>query len=367
MPSPRSPWLPVAPVLALLVLSVATLAAPADQRLGWSALALVVGGPLALLAGLLLLRAELKRLPAPVTGEGPAPAERSLLFLLRAVLVAGPLLGPLLVVFTEYALAQRATSVPTAVLNLALPFVFPLVGVRLWRDLRALRAHRAEGLPPEAAPRPSVTGDAAVDARIGRPPRAAARLTWGVGFVSALAWISPGHALIAQLAKVNDRIRGGEVWRLFTATAVHDELPALVLNGVAFLAVAPLLELLLGGPRLVFAFVVGGVVATGASYLLFPAATYMGASGAVAAAAGALLALALRRRAVLPDALWRRLLARGAAAIATLFVGALVLPDTDFAALGGGLALGVLAGLAFAPPEDARAALDWARARALRG
>jgi len=382
MPSLRSAWNPLTPLAAVLFLSLASLAAPREQRLGWLGLVLIVLSPVAAFLSLRALRSALARAaPVPAAGAaqvtqvtqepgaagaaGPAgPSGRVLRASLRALLAVVAFLVPLSALVTEYGAQNGQLAPAERALTLALPFAFWVLGAQLWRDLGLARGHaRGPGAPAQtrSTERASITGLAALDARIGRRPRAAARIAWVLAFVSAASWIATQvvHAqpIVGLLMKENDRIREGEVWRVFTATAVHGSLTALILNGAAFFAVAPLLELLLGAPRLVFVFLVGGVAATLASFALAPSAPYMGASGAVAAVAGALLAFGARSPR-LPAVTRRRTVRHGAVALAAVALAGALLPEVDLPAVGGGLLFGLLAGLAFEPPQDTREALE---------
>jgi membrane associated rhomboid family serine protease len=359
MPTLRSAWNPVTPLAAVLVASLLALLSPPEQRPGWLGLVVVLLSPVAAFASVRALGAALARLPA-APGGAPTSAEGVLTLALRALLVAVAVLVPVTTLFTELGVRSGALGEGERALTLALPLALGALGAQLWRDLRAARAERATEVEARRRTKATLTGVAELDTLVGRPPRAAAWVAWVLGFTSAAAWVAGqvvhGQPVVSMLAKVNDRVAAGEVWRVFTATAVHGSLAALLLNGAAFFAVAPLLELLLGAPRLVFVFVVAGVAATFASYGL-AAGPYLGASGAIAGVAGALLAFALRRRRDLPVATRRRAALRGALALGTVSLAAGLLPDVDLPAIAGGLAFGLVAGLAFDPPEDVRTAL----------
>jgi membrane associated rhomboid family serine protease len=345
MPSLRSAWNPITPLGVVVLASLGALAAPAEQRPGWLGLVLLLLSPVAAFVASRALRGALARAAPLGPGAGSAPRQERVLGLaLRGLLVLVAALVPLAALVTDLGVRSGKLGRGETALTLALPLLFSLLGAQLWRDLCAARRQRAAGGPPARAQRPSFTGVAA----------------WVMGFTSAAAWIADqvvrGQPIVAQLMKVDERVAAGEVWRIFTATAVHGSLAGLVLNGAAFFGVAPLLELLLGAPRLVFVFVVGGVAATSASFAA-AAGPFTGASGAVAAVAGALLAFGVRRRQALPAETRRRIVLHGGVALVAVALAAGLLPDVDLAAVGGGLAFGAVAGLAFEPPEDARAAL----------
>jgi membrane associated rhomboid family serine protease len=362
MPSLRSAWNPVTPLAAVLVLSLAALLAPADQRPGWLGLIVLLLSPVAAIASVRAVRSAMARVPAAPPGGAPPRAERWLSAGLQTLVAVLAWLGPLTVLLAELARQRGELRTGEMAILVALPPTLGILGARLWRDLRAVRGDRATTVEPWRLARASVTGLPELDARIGRPPRAAPRIAWVLGFTSAAAWVAAqvvrGQPILSLLMKVNERIRDGEVWRIFTAPLVHGSLAALVVNAWAFLAVGPLLELLLGTPRLVFVFAVGGVAGTFASFALAPG-PFLGAAGAVAAVAAAVLALAARLGRRLPAATRRRAFIHGCLALGLVAVGAVLLPEVDLPAVGGGAVFGALAGLAFDPPEDARVALQW--------
>lgn len=358
---------PLAPVaLVAILLPATTLLAPADQRVGWLVLNLFIGGPLAAVASAFALRGALARIPVPPGAPGSSPQERTLVRALRWLLVLVAVLGPL----TMYLAALGAQDPRVARHQIAflclVPLFFTVFGWRLWRDLASARRRRARGLDPVPLERSTWTGDARLDALLGRKPRWTARLVWIVGFTSALAFLAPGHAILAQLAKVNEAVLRGEVWRFATASFVHGELVGLAVSAMAFFAVAPLVEVLLGPGWLVAVFVGGGVAATGASFAFVPA-DYMGSTGSAAALTGLVLFFAVRQRLRLPAATARRIALHGLAAVLILAFAGVLLPAADTAAHLGGFAFGAVAGLLVDPAPAVRSALEKVRQEELAG
>jgi membrane associated rhomboid family serine protease len=151
-----------------------------------------------------------------------------------------------------------------------------------------------------------------------------------------------------------------EPWRLVTAQLLHENLRHLASNALGLLVFGGLLERQLGLPRAGLVLAAAGLGAMlGATFASYDRA--MGASGLVAGAAGALLALELFRPDLLP-ASWRpprRLLVGTIVVIAVLL---LFVPRVAHAAHVGGFLLGGAAVLALAPGS----ASAFAAGRALR-
>ncbi len=355
---------PLAPVVLVAVLiPAATLLAPAEQRVGWLVLDLVVAGPLAAVASAFALRGALRRIAVPPTAPAPSPRERTLERAFRWLLVLVAVLGPMAMYLAALGAQDRGVARHQVAFLCLVPLFFTVLGWRLWRDLTSARRRRAEGLEPSPLERSTWTGDARLDELLGRRPRWTARLVWIVGFTSALAFISPGHALLAQLAKV-DALMLPQPWRFLTASFVHGDLVGLAVSALAFFAVAPVVEVLVGPRWLVGVFVLGGVAATVASFV-FVAADAMGSTGSAAAVTGLLLLFAVRQRRRLPPATTERIALHGLAALAILAFAGVLLPNADTASHLGGFAFGAAAGLVAGPSAAVRAALERARREAV--
>lgn len=362
----RLAWHPLtSPVLVAVVLPLATLAGPEELRPGWLFLLFLVGSPAAAVASVMALRSALARIAVPTTAPAPSQQEAVLRRSLCWLLVLVSVLGPLTLWAAAAGVAPGALASHQAAILSVLPLFFAVLGARLWRDLASARRRRAQGLEPLVFERATWTGDAGLDALLGRKPRTTARLVWIIGFVSALAFLSPGHAILAQLAKANAAVAQGELWRLCTASLVHGDLAGLAVSALAFFAVAPLVEVLIGPRWLVAVLLAGGAAATAASFA-FVSADYMGTTGADAALTGLVLAFAVRHRRRLPPAVARRVALHGLVALAMVVVGGVLLTFADNAAHLGGLAFGTLAGLLAAASPATRAALEKARGEALR-
>lgn len=94
------------------------------------------------------------------------------------------------------------------------------------------------------------------------------------------------YALVDLGAKVNEYIAQGEVWRLFTATLLHDGILHLFFNLYALFALGPMLEAYLGWGRFTAIYVLGGLFGSLLSYA-FSQSISVGASGAIFGIIGA--------------------------------------------------------------------------------
>ena len=217
---------------------------------------------------------------------------------------------------------------------------------------------RARGLVPEPPPRLTL-GSASLDAALAGPAPATRAVLAVVVAVSGAALLLPEDDLLLRLAKDNDAIRRGEVWRLLTAGLVHGGAVHLLLNASVLANVGRIVERLLGGPRMLA--VLWGGVLTGslASFATNPHPS-VGISGGLFALVGALLVVGLRHRRALPPPA-RRMLVRAPIEIIVLNIAlGLALPIIDNSAHLGGLAGGVLLGArarGSRPARDSAAAL----------
>ncbi len=226
----------------------------------------------------------------------------------------------------------------------------------LRRDWRRIAAGRAQGLVPEPPPRRTL-GSTALDAAMAGPTPATRRVLLVVVAVSVLAMLLPPEALLDRLAKDNDAIRAGEIWRLLTVGLVHGGAFHLFMNGAVLSNVGGFAERLIGARRML-AVLWGGVLAGSlASFATNPHPS-VGISGGLFALVGALLVVGVRHRRALPPPA-RRVLVRAPLEIIVLNVAlGLALPIIDNAAHLGGLAGGVLLGLLFEVRSEVRSALQ---------
>jgi membrane associated rhomboid family serine protease len=302
-------------------------------------------------AGVVAAPADLADLAPHVPSPAEVHARRFYLGYLAAALVAG-LGGVAGLVAARLAGAGPVERSALAVLLFAAALA-PLPSLR--REWRRLEDGRAGGLVPEPPPRPTL-GSAALDAAIAGPTRATSRVLAVVVAVSAAAMLLPPEALLDRLAKDNQAIRDGEVWRLLTAGLVHGGALHLVMNAAVLSNVGAFVERLLGSGRML-AVLWGGVLAGSlASFATNPQRS-VGISGGLFALVGALLVVGVRHRRALPPPA-RRMLVRAPIEIIVLNVAlGLALPVIDNAAHLGGLGAGILLGLRLGVSPGVAAAL----------
>jgi membrane associated rhomboid family serine protease len=198
------------------------------------------------------------------------------------------------------------------------------------------------------------TGHASLQAVLSRPPRATWLTAGAIVVVSIAARLHP--ELGELLEKQSDAIRAGELWRLFTVALVHAGPVHLLLNTFIFLQVGGIVERLSGALRMSAIFWIGTAAGTLASAAATPAPS-VGASGGVFALLGALWAVSYRHRRELPPPVRSQLLRSTATTIGLNVLLGFSIPHIDWAAHLGGLAAGVLMGLALGMEPEVRAAL----------
>ena len=162
-----------------------------------------------------------------------------------------------------------------------------------------------------------------------------------VGIVTAER---PDSLLIRAGGQFAKGISRGEWWRLVSCIFLHGDGVHIFLNGAAFLGLGRLCEALYGRARLLWLFLVCGVVGSTASYLGGHRLS-VGASGAIFGMLAAPIVFGLRHRQELPaglgDRLWRALLPWVGL---NLMIG-LMVPFIDNLAHVGGMVTGALLAL----------------------
>ncbi len=129
------------------------------------------------------------------------------------------------------------------------------------------------------------------------------QVVYGLMFITFLVmWLAESvgstfdpNTLIAFGAKVNLLIEEGEWWRLITPMFLHIGWFHFAINMFALWSLGPLVERMYGSIRFLIIYVVGGILATTASYA-FSESISAGASGALFGLVGALLYFGLRDR-----------------------------------------------------------------------
>lgn len=295
--------------------------------------------------------ADFADLVADVPSRWEVQARRIYLGYLAAAVAAG-LSGIAVLAATRLSAAGPGDRSALVVLFFAAALV-PLPSLR--REWRRIAAGRAQGLVPEPPPRATL-GSAALDAAVAGPTPGTRAVLVAVVAVSLVAMLLPPEVLLDRLAKDNDAIRSGELWRLATAGLVHGGGLHLLMNCAVLSNVGGVVERLLGVRRML-AVLWGGVLAGSlASFATNPHRS-VGISGGLFALVGALLVVGLRHRRALPPPA-RRMLVRAPLEVIVLNVAlGFALPIIDNAAHLGGLAAGVLLGLALGVPPGLAAAL----------
>jgi len=212
---------------------------------------------------------------------------------------------------------------------------------------------------------PDVEGPAAQDARAIReafahtsPPLvmpilvATNVLIFLAMIVTRVPAMSPSSdALLRWGATYGPAITGGEWWRLLTAMFVHAGLVHLVFNMFALLSIGALIERMFGRVPFLVLYLLSGLGGSIASAYWHPLSVGVGASGAIFGLYGALGGFLLRARNSLPSEVVSSLRNNAIAFIVYNGVIGSTQPNIDMAAHFGGLAAGILAGVALATSD----------------
>lgn len=183
--------------------------------------------------------------------------------------------------------------------------------------------------------------------KIRQSPVTAALVASLVG-VWIATWFDVDRVLFLTLAKVNDRVRAGEIWRLFTASFLHAGPLHLWFNCMAFASIGPVIERIYGRAWCLAAFLVGGAVGMLSSVAFTPAPS-VGASAGVFALLGLLLAFAVRQRRALAPQVRKALISQLLTVIGLNVLIGLLARFIDNAAHLGGLAGGFALGFVVRP------------------
>jgi len=107
-------------------------------------------------------------------------------------------------------------------------------------------------------------------------------------------------ASLGRLGALNGRwVREGQVWELLASAFLHLNVIHLVMNTIALISLAPMIEVLLGPKRLLFAFV-GSALLGGALAAIPTAQVMVGASGGIWGLMTLIAVLVLRRNPIVP-------------------------------------------------------------------
>lgn len=212
---------------------------------------------------------------------------------------------------------------------------------------------RAEGVlrhaPPESGPMVTPSPSDANGRRLWFVPAVTGALTAVVLVTAYLVAVSraggalDADALVALGAKVDPLVAAGQWWRLVTSVFLHAGGVHLALNAIWLALFTAAATALVGPARAVATALLGGVAGQLLSFAIAMGPS-VGASGAVFALAGTLLAVVWRRRDRLaPDVRWRLLASLGAATAVLLFFP-LTAGAVDHAAHVGGFVAGAALG-----------------------
>ncbi|WP_214883350.1 MULTISPECIES: rhomboid family intramembrane serine protease [unclassified Exiguobacterium] len=186
------------------------------------------------------------------------------------------------------------------------------------------------------------------------------QVVYGLMFITFLVmWLAESvgstldpNTLIAFGAKVNLLIEQGEWWRLITPMFLHIGWFHFSINMFALWSLGPLVERMYGSIRFLIIYVIGGFLATTASYA-FSESISAGASGALFGLVGALFYFGLRDRSLFMKTLGPPLFIMLGLNVGLAF---LLGASLDHFAHAGGLVGGfVVSGVVGLPDEDNRA------------
>ncbi|WP_240542706.1 rhomboid family intramembrane serine protease [Exiguobacterium qingdaonense] len=185
------------------------------------------------------------------------------------------------------------------------------------------------------------------------------QVVYGLLFVTFLVmWLAESvgstldpNTLIAFGAKVNPLIEQGEWWRLITPMFLHIGWFHFSINMFALFSLGPLVERMYGSARFLMIYVIGGILATTASYA-FSESISAGASGALFGLVGALLYFGLRDRSLFMKTLGPPLFIMLGLNVGLAFVLGASLDH--FAHVGGLVGGFVVSGVVGLPDEDNR-------------
>lgn len=116
-------------------------------------------------------------------------------------------------------------------------------------------------------------------------------------FLAATLPIFPNYWLIDTFGGGNLYIAKGEYWRLLTPIFLHSGFTHVLFNSFSLVLFGPGLERMLGPGKFIFVYLISGIAANFATYLLEPLTyTHVGSSGAIFGLFGYYAAIVLLQR-----------------------------------------------------------------------
>jgi rhomboid protease GluP len=177
----------------------------------------------------------------------------------------------------------------------------------------------------------------------------------------------PSELLIQAGGNFAPLVQKGELWRLLSALFLHGGLLHVGLNMLALYQAGQVVERLFGRAGFIVIYIGAGLLGNLASLWWKQGGVSVGASGAIFGVYGALLAYLLLQRGSVPGEVFREMRSGTLGFIGYSLFAGFSLQGIDNAAHLGGLAGGLLLGLAFAEPIVSPRPVLWLTRRALGG
>jgi len=176
-------------------------------------------------------------------------------------------------------------------------------------------------------------------------------VVYGVMVARGVSPTNPSvDALIAWGANKGSLTTHGEWSRLATCAFVHVGFAHLAMNMVALLMCGRLAERLFGQPAFFVIYIAGAIAGSIASMTIHPTVTSAGASGAIFAVYGALIAMLMVCRQSIPELMRSSLLQTYVWFVVYNILYGVLEPRVDIAGHIGGFVMGLAAGAALATP-----------------
>jgi membrane associated rhomboid family serine protease len=178
-------------------------------------------------------------------------------------------------------------------------------------------------------------------------------MTYGIIAITSIVSLtalfsSDGNRIFEILSLYKPGVHDGEYWRLWTVTLVHADILHLGFNMYALWIAGPLVEQIYGPVRMLLVYLAAALGGSVASYALNDGPLAVGASGAIFGLFGILFA-ASRMHLPMLDRRGRAILGQiGFLIVINIVIGFGIVSIDNFAHLGG-LATGLLLGVAFVP------------------